>query len=311
MQNLTRALKTVQKIFIPSPLVPMPGSQVRAPIAGKEVPSLDPFVALYYFNIKAPFGFPDHPHLGMETITYILDGEYNYEDFKGHEGVMRAGHLQWMTAGKGLVHAERPASNEKAAFGLQFWMNLPKKEKFCDPEYQEFTGEKVPVTTKDGVKVKVLAGETLGVKAPVHQRNPTLLLDIELPANSKFEQAIPKGWNAFCIVHEGKALFGENKEEGDTHATVVLNKDDNEVLLIETKEEGAKVFLAAAQPVNESVVRFDAVVLCTQEELEKAKDDWKSQKEGFSHAQGWESGIKKFLVENRPQPGAQSQPQQH
>ena len=306
MQTLTRSFKTIQKIFVPPTVVNLPGTRVRAPIGAKELPSLDPFVALYYFDIRAPFGFPDHPHLGMETITFIIDGEYRYEDFHGHEGIMEPGHLQWMTAGKGLVHAERPCSNETPAIGLQWWMNLPCKEKFCDPEYQEINHDRVPVAEKDGVKVKVMSGEALGVKSPVRQRHPTLILEITMLANVKFEQDIPKGWNAFTIVHEGKAYFGENKEEAKTSETVLLNKDDNEVLLIETKEEGARIYLTAALPINESVHRYDAVILCSEEELTKAKSDWTEAREGFARDKEWQSDIHKYLVDaNKPKSQAQ------
>jgi len=298
MKSVTRAFKTINKIFPTFSVHPVPGSTVYLPIGFKEAPLLDPFVNVYYFDIKVPQGFPDHPHIGMETVTFIFDGQYDYEDFHGHKGAMKSGHLQWMTAGKGLVHAERPESSEKPALGMQFFMNLPLKDKFCEPGYQEFPKGSTPVTTKDGVTVNVLAGEALGIKAPVNLRNPSLFLDIQMAPNSKFVQEIPQGFNAFAYVQKGKALFGAKKEEAGLYNTVVFNKDDNNhALLIETAKESARVFFAAAQPCGENVVKENSMILSTQAELDKAKNDYQNFREGFTDAKGWESQINKFLKE--------------
>jgi len=303
MQGIAKSFKTINKIFPTFFAHPVPGSTVYLPIGFKDAPLLDPFVNVYYFDIKIPQGFPDHPHIGMETVTYIFDGQYDYEDFHGHKGAMKTGHLQWMTAGKGLVHAERPDSSEKPARGMQFFMNLPLKDKFCEPGYQEFPQGKTPVTTKDGVTVNILAGEALGIKAPVNLRNPSLFLDIQLEPNSKFEQEIPKGFNAFAFVQKGKALFGAKKEAAGLYETVVFNKDDaDHALLIETAEESARVFFASAQPCDESVFKFNSMILSSQEELDKAKDDYQNFRAGFADAKGWESEINKFLAEAAKKP---------
>jgi len=307
MQGQTTTYKTIQKSFVPPNFdFPSSGSYFVTPIGGKEVPELNPFGFLFYYDLKVPFSTSDHPHIGMETVTYMIDGQIDYEDFHGHVGAMEPGHVQWMTAGKGLVHAEKPHSVDKPATGFQLFMNLPSEHKFCDPEYQEFPKGTLPETMKDGIKVKVLAGETLRVKSPVYQRNPSLILDLEIPANSKFEQVIPRGWNVFTFVHVGKAWFGEGKEEAGIRTAVMFNQnqDDDEVILIETREETAHVFLAAGQPCGD-FVRHNSLFMDTQEGIEKAKDDYANAREGFVDAKGWESNIKKFITEFKKNQEAQ------
>lgn len=118
---------------------------------------------LDYFHVKLPGGFPDHPHRGFETVTYMKSGSFFHEDFKGHKGRIDPGDIQWMTAGKGIVHAEMPASSEELSIGFQLWINLQKEHKFCDPQYQEFKADTIPTAEKDGIKIKLIAGEALGV----------------------------------------------------------------------------------------------------------------------------------------------------
>ena len=122
---------------------------------------------LDWFNVALPAGFPDHPHRGFETVTYMLSGEIWHEDFKGHKGSIGPGDIQWMTAGKGIIHAEMPASFTEPANGFQLWINLEKKNKFCDPRYQEFKNESIPIYKHDSMTAKVIAGEVFGVQGPI------------------------------------------------------------------------------------------------------------------------------------------------
>jgi redox-sensitive bicupin YhaK (pirin superfamily) len=306
MSGLLRTFKTIQKIFPVPALAPKAGSNVHISIGSKDAPLLDPFVFCVYFDIKVPYGFPDHPHIGMETVTYITDGQYDYEDFHGHKGSMKTGHLQWMTAGKGLVHAERPDSSASPSVGFQIWMNLPLQEKFCNPVYQELPTERTPVATKDGVQVKVLAGETLGVKAPTDLRNPGLYLDINMPPNTRFEQPIPRGWNTFNYVHGGLAYYGEKKEVANANDAVVLNKDEGDILAIETRQQGARIFMASAATCNEPIYHDNSIILGSQEAVDQAKDQFAHTTGPFADAKGWESDIKKFL-DNLNQQAQQAQ----
>ena len=179
------------------------GAKVRRFIGVQQLEMLDPFLMLDLFNVKLPAGFPDHPHRGFETVTYMLKGEMSHEDFKGHGGVIGPGDIQWMTAGKGIVHSEIPTSFENPSYGFQLWINLDQKNKFCDPRYQEFKADQIPVYKDVGIEAKVIAGEVLGVKGPIEARVPTYFIDFYLDKDHEYEHPIPANWNSMIIVHEG------------------------------------------------------------------------------------------------------------
>ena len=288
---MQKSFKTIEKIFTPSVVPEGDGASVRRIVGTPQLRRLDPFIMLDHFNVKLPGGFPDHPHRGFETVTYMLEGEVLHEDFKGNQGRLGPGDLQWMTAGKGILHAEMPGSWEQESIGFQLWINLAAKDKFCDPQYQEIPKDKVPIAEKEGVTVKVIAGEALGVKGPIFARTPALYLDVHLKPNSTFEQIIPKGWNAFSYVYKGKAFYGESKKEAKTNSCVVLKKDNNEVLVIETQDEEARLILIAGQPLNEKVVSYGPFVLSTESQLAKTFEDYEFGENGFEDAPGWESKI--------------------
>ena len=171
---------------------------------------MDPFLMLDLFNVKLPAGFPDHPHRGFETVTYMLSGSMCHEDFKGHAGEIKAGDIQWMTAGKGIVHAEMPASFDIPAVGFQLWINLDAKSKFCEPGYQEFLSQTIPVYNDDKISAKVIAGEVFGMKGPVVARTPTYFIDFSMKKGSQYKHVIPKTWNSMIVVHSG-SLGIQNK----------------------------------------------------------------------------------------------------
>ena len=239
------SFKIIEKIFTPSVIPEGAGAKVRRIIGPRQLPRLDPFLMLDHFAIKLPGGFPDHPHRGFETVTYMLEGEVLHEDFKGNKGRLGPGDLQWMTAGKGILHAEMPASVEQYSIGFQLWINLAAQDKFCDPEYQEIPRENVLSVTHEGVTVKIIAGEAFGKQGPIYARTPALYLDVHMLPYSTYEQVIPKGWNAFSYLYKGKGLYGENKQEVNTNSCVVLKKDDNEILSVQTQSEEAKLVLIA------------------------------------------------------------------
>ncbi|KAJ8297493.1 hypothetical protein KUTeg_024024 [Tegillarca granosa] len=168
------------------------GARVRRSIGRHELQNLDPFLLLDEFKGKAPAGFPDHPHRGFETVSYLLNGQFRHEDFCGHKGILGPGDLQWMTAGRGIVHCEMPYGDE-VSHGLQLWVNLAKKDKMIQPAYQELLDKDIPRTTKDGVTVKVIAGESFG---------------IQMEPGSKLFQPIPTGWTSFIYILAGTAVFG-------------------------------------------------------------------------------------------------------
>ncbi|XP_064608862.1 pirin-like [Liolophura sinensis] len=265
------------------------GARVRRSVGRSELRSLDPFLMLDEFRVTSPAGFPDHPHRGFETVTYMLKGSSRHEDFCGHKGTIKAGDLQWMTAGRGIVHCEMPHGAEEA-HGLQLWVNLAQKDKMVKPVYQELLSKDIPVATKDGVTVKVIAGESFGIKSPVYTRTPTLYLDFHMSPGSRMSQPIPSGWNAFVYMLSGTAHFGpsESQSEGLPHHTLVLG--DGQRLEVENKSsEKCHFVLIGGQPLNEPVVQHGPFVMNTQQEIQQAIADYQRAKNGFENAKSWES----------------------
>ncbi|XP_021101037.1 pirin isoform X2 [Heterocephalus glaber] len=184
------------------------GARVRRSIGRPELKNLDPFLLFDEFKGGRPGGFPDHPHRGFETVSYLLEGgSMAHEDFCGHRGKMNPGDLQWMTAGRGILHAEMPCS-EEPAHGLQLWVNLKSSEKMVEPRYQELKSEEIPKPSKDGVTVAVISGEALGIKSKIYTRTPTLYLDFKLDQGAKHSQPIPEGWTSFIYTISGDVYIG-------------------------------------------------------------------------------------------------------
>jgi redox-sensitive bicupin YhaK (pirin superfamily) len=170
---------------------------------------------LDHFTISPGAGFPDHPHRGQETITYLLSGAVDHEDFAGNAGTIHAGDLQFMTAGRGIMHAEMPNQGFTDNVGMQLWVDLPRELKGCEPRYRDLMAKEIPVVESDGGKVvvKVISGKRDGVDSVKDLAyTPVWLFDIELKPGGKLEQEIPLSWNAFVYVLEGEALFGRGKQ---------------------------------------------------------------------------------------------------
>eukprot|EP00057_Strongylocentrotus_purpuratus_P032835 XP_789037.2 PREDICTED: pirin isoform X1 [Strongylocentrotus purpuratus] len=265
------------------------GARVRRSIGRQELRNLDPFLLLDEFRVAAPAGFPDHPHRGFETVTYLLSGSGTHEDFAGHKGVMYPGDLQWMTAGRGIVHSEMP-NGKDTSHGLQLWVNLAKEFKMVEPEYQELQAKNIPLGKKDGVSVKVIAGEALGKKAEVRTRTPTAYLDFTFESGAKLRQPVIKGNTAFVYILSGKAQFGtgEDKKEGEPHNTLVLS--DGDFLEVEnTGSEPCHFVLISGTPINEPVVQYGPFVMNTEDEIQQAISDYRTARNGFEKARTWNS----------------------
>lgn len=155
------------------------------------------------FNVKLPAGFPDHPHRGMETVTYMIDGEILHEDSRGNAGTLGPGDMQWMTAGKGIVHAEIPKSFDKAAYGFQLWINLERSRKYCEPQYQEIAASQVKTYDDGNIKAKVLAGNVLGQQSPITTRTPAFYAQFEINKGHEYTHKISKKWNSVVICFAG------------------------------------------------------------------------------------------------------------
>jgi quercetin 2,3-dioxygenase len=228
-------------------------------------------------------GFPDHPHRGFETVTYMLDGRMRHRDNHGNEGVLTPGSVQWMTAGRGLVHSEMPEQQEGRMRGFQLWLNLPAREKMTAPKYQEFGPERIPVATPaKGVSAKVIAGSVAGIAGPIFQpaTDPTYL-DLALEPGATFVHALPKDYAAFVYVFEGEIGVGADPGARNvgTHELAVLG--EGEEVRLEGVSAGAdggtaRAILVAGRPLREPVAKYGPFVMNTRDELQQAFADFQS-----------------------------------
>uniref|UniRef100_A0A8K9Y0N2 Pirin n=1 Tax=Oncorhynchus mykiss TaxID=8022 RepID=A0A8K9Y0N2_ONCMY len=262
------------------------GAHVRRSIGRKELINLDPFLMLDEFKVKKPSGFPDHPHRGFETVTYVLKGVSAHEDFCGHSGLLKPGDLQWMTAGRGVVHAEMPVSEEPVQ-GLQLWVNLRREDKMVEPQYQELKDSQVPKPSREGVTVAVISGQALGVQSKIFTRTPTLYLDFKLDVGAKHVQPVPSGGPSVEFILFSIALSGPDAEQQkvEPHHTIVF--DDGDCIAVENKV-GCLNFL---QTLN-TVFGNCPFVMNTEEEINQAVRDYRTGTNGFERATAWRSKIR-------------------
>ena len=242
--------------------------------------ALDPFLLLDEFRSDDSGdyvgGFPDHPHRGIETVTYMLAGAMAHGDNQGNTGKLRPGDVQWMTAGRGIIHSEMPEQEQGLMWGFQLWVNLAAKDKMREPRYQEIPAADIPsVTQGDGVSVKVIAGAVDGTPGPITEIdvNPTYL-DVAVPPGGDFVHALPAGHNAFCYVFEGSAHIGGGTEAIPHGTLAVLGP--GEAARIAGGDEAARVLLIAGRPHDEPIVKHGPFVMNTKEEITQAIDDYNS-----------------------------------
>jgi quercetin 2,3-dioxygenase len=243
---------------------------------------LDPFLMLDAFGSDEAgdyiAGFPEHPHRGFETVTYMLEGRMRHRDSAGHEGSITNGGVQWMTAGRGVVHSEMPEQNEGLMEGFQLWLNLPAKDKMSAPWYRDIPAEDVPRFTLDaGATVQVIAGSSHGVAGAV-RRDATqpLYLDIALPAGATFEQPLPAGHNAFLYVYRGEVVV-EGKAVPRARMAILDNAHGAEGVRIKAAQ-GARLLLIAGRPLNEPIAQYGPFVMNTQAEVFQAVEDFRNGK---------------------------------
>ncbi len=246
---------------------------------------LDPFLLLDSFRSDNPddyiAGFPPHPHRGFETVTYLLNGRMRHRDNAGNEGVIEPGGIQWMTAGRGIVHSEMPEQEDGLLEGFQLWINLPASHKMATPAYQEFDATQIPLESRSGTRIRVITGSTsLGTVGPVSQPlTEPLYLDVELEAQNRFEESLPGGHNAFLFV-----ICGELSLDDDNDRAVRLGRDQLAVLgrgdRVEVTGADARTrfLLIAGKPLGEPIARMGPFVMNTQAELQQAFSDYQSGK---------------------------------
>jgi redox-sensitive bicupin YhaK (pirin superfamily) len=242
---------------------------------------LDPFLMLDFFGSESPddyiAGFPDHPHRGFETITYMLAGRMRHRDSYGHEGVLESGSVQWMTAGRGIIHSEIPEQESGEMRGLQLWLNLPAQDKLCEPGYRDLSAAELSVVAGRGVRAVVIAGTYAGIEGPI-QRAATqpLLIDFSLSMGAGVQHALPESHHAACYVYAGRVMIaGQAVESG--HLAVLAQ--DGAGVEIEARE-AAQVFLLAGQPLREPIVQHGPFVMNTEAEIQQALDDLRAGRLG-------------------------------
>ncbi|KAF7600584.1 MAG: hypothetical protein CGU28_03325 [Candidatus Dactylopiibacterium carminicum] len=246
---------------------------------------LDPFLMLDAFRNEHADdyigGFPNHPHRGFETVTYMLAGRMRHHDCGGNSGLLGPGSAQWMIAGSGLIHSELPEQEEGLMEGFQLWLNLPAQDKLRPPAYRDIPARTIPeLTTPEGVTVRVLAGESHGV-AGAMQRPVTqpLFLDLHLPAGSRFEQPLPAAHNAFLYVYRGAIETADTRVK-DRHMAILANTGDGVHI---HAEEAARAILVAGAPLNEPIAQYGPFVMNSAEQIQQALRDY--QTGHFEHAQ--------------------------
>jgi len=254
------------------------GVSLTRVIGTRQLSDLDPFLQLDEFGSDRPgdyiAGFPSHPHRGFETVTYMLDGRMRHKDNHGNEGLLTPGSVQWMTAGRGIVHSEMPEQEQGLMRGFQLWVNLPARDKMGTPKYQEFAPERIPeATPAAGVSVKVIAGRIGDIHGPVQQpATDPVYLDVSLAAGALFEHAIPSGHNAFAYVYEGE-ISVDSARAGKGELLVFGNGD---AVRFSGLGAQSRFILVAGKPIGEPIVRHGPFVMNTQSEIVQAIHDYQA-----------------------------------
>lgn len=277
--------RKVDEIIEPIYVMEGAGVLLRRSIATQRLDYLDPFLLFDHFGSRNPqdylAGFPMHPHRGIETVTYMLDGFVDHKDSMGNAGTISGGDVQWMTSGSGIIHEEMPKEPDEGMMeGFQLWVNLPAKLKMTTPRYQEIHSSKIPEVKKDdGVEVRVIAGEYEGVKGAISEiyADPEYL-DVTIPPGATFEQPILRGHTAFTYLFEGEGIFGdfgrESWEKGTrVSATNLLVFSDGDLIKAYAHKDPVRFLLISGKPLDEPIARWGPFVMNTDAEIQQALDD--------------------------------------
>jgi redox-sensitive bicupin YhaK (pirin superfamily) len=258
------------------------GVKLRRSLGSREELRLDPFLMLDEFFSDDPndylAGFPSHPHRGFETVTYMLDGHMRHEDSVGNRGDLGPGDVQWMTAGRGIIHSEMPQQTAGRMRGFQLWVNLPAREKMRAPEYRDIPSSEIPtVPVADGGTLRVIAGEVdldgVAVRGPI--RGPTtepVFIDLKLPPGARVDLPMAATHNAFVYVYEGTAGVGTENSPLPHRAAGILSEGDH--VRIEAGPDGVQALLLAGRPIGESITQYGPFVMNTRAEIEQAVRDY-------------------------------------
>ena len=292
------AIRKIRKVLKSKPTIEGAGVHLKRAFGFSEVPEFDPFLLFDDFRSDNPDhyvkGFPWHPHRGIETITYVLDGDVEHGDSLGNKGIISSGDVQWMTAGSGIIHQEMPKGDGHGKmYGFQLWANLPSREKMMNPRYRDLSNEQIPeVKLSNGTTIKIISGEVSGIKGPVQNIviDPEYI-DVTVPANSEFRHPTKQGHMVFAYIIDGQGYFCREKNpftyevEGRNYfdierdpfvgnGTVVLFDDGDEIMAF-TEEHEVRFLLISGKPIGEPVAWHGPIVMNTQEELRIAFEEYK------------------------------------
>jgi quercetin 2,3-dioxygenase len=286
-EKVSKAGRTVSGIVNSIETLEGGGFLVRRPFPKASFSEFDPFLLLDEMGPMevAPGqakGAPDHPHRGFETVTYLLSGDMEHKDSRGHAGRLRPGDVQWMTAGAGVVHSEMPSREFMRAggrmHGFQLWVNLPQRDKMMKPRYQEISSSQIPkASSADGlVNVSVIAGEAMGQKAVIKTRTPIIYLHYRIEPGGVATQQVPEDYQAFAYVVEGEGLFGADGESAGDGQMIMFSQDGGEVRIENPSDANAtlELLLIAGVPLNEPVARYGPFVMNTDDEIRQAIEDY-------------------------------------
>ncbi len=264
--------RSISQIIEPQLVIEGAGVLLRRSIAPRASNEYDPFLLFDHFAFNNPLegpirGFPTHPHRGIETVTYMLDGSVNHRDSLGNAGVIGPGDVQWMTSGRGILHEEMPRRGESGnIYGFQLWVNLPAAQKMGQPRYQEVKSSAIPVIERDGAQIRLVAGELNGTRGPVTEIAASpLYMDVKLDPASRFVYPVPSGHTVLAYVFEGVGEFGDQAVE--SVSMVVFNDNGDQIEV--RSESGVRFMLIAGAPFKEPIVPYGPFVMNTVEEIQQ------------------------------------------
>lgn len=276
----TGSSRPVNRIVRGTPASDGAGVRLNRVIGTQLVPDIDPFLMLDEFRSDQAgdyiAGFPDHPHRGFETVTYMLAGRMRHQDNHGHSGSLVPGSVQWMTAGRGIVHSEMPEQEDGLMWGFQLWVNLPARDKMCEPRYQEFPPESIPVVRpNEDVEIRLIAGDLLGQRGPVQGiATAPLYWDITLAANTRYTVDTPASHQAFLYVFQGDAMVGPTGRHNAASGQMAVLGSGSTIEL-QAGAQGARLLLIAGRPLREPVARYGPFVMNTPAEIQQAFVDYR------------------------------------
>jgi redox-sensitive bicupin YhaK (pirin superfamily) len=265
--------RKISKIIEPQAVVEGAGVRLKRSIGTHTLDYLDPFLLLDHFQSKNPAdyqaGFPLHPHRGIETVTYLLAGAVRHRDSVGNAGEIGPGDLQWMTAGRGIMHEEMPQVRPEGVAGFQLWVNLPAKQKMIAPRYQNVNANEIAeIKREGGAKIRVIAGKVDGVVGPISGiAAEPMYLDVAVAPHGSFSLPIPRGHSVFAYVFEGEGKFGPEKRSVTTPRLVVW--DDGDSVEVRTEESAVRFLLVSGKPLNEPIARYGPFVMNSKAEIEQ------------------------------------------